>query len=274
MGCARSRPPVDGIVTYLVVATVALLASGLTLFSGFGLGTLLLPAFALFFPIEIAVGATAVVHLANNLFKLALIGRHADRRSVIAFGGTALIGAVIGAWLLGRLAGLPDLLQYSLGGRSFSMTWAGSAIGGLILIFAVLELAPAAERLAFPRRWLPLGGLVSGFFGGLSGHQGALRSAFLIQSGLSKEAFIGTGVACAVIVDVARLLVYSTAIVAGRSTLLQPDVAGPVVVATLAAFAGAFIGVRLLGKVTLRGIRRLVGGLLCLLGVALVLGWL
>ncbi len=58
----------------MLVCLVALLASGLTLFSGFGLGTLLLPAFALFFPVEIAVAATAIVHLINNLFKLLLVG--------------------------------------------------------------------------------------------------------------------------------------------------------------------------------------------------------
>lgn len=44
----------------------ALVVSGLTLFSGFGLGTLLMPAFAVFFPVEVAVAATAVVHLATN----------------------------------------------------------------------------------------------------------------------------------------------------------------------------------------------------------------
>ena len=147
----------------MVAAFLAVLRIGgvaVPLFSGFGLGTLLLPAFALFFPVEVAVGATAVVHLANNLFKLTLVGRHADRASVIAFGGAALIGAMLGALLLGRLTGLPDLLEYNLGGRTFSMTWARSLVGALILIFAVLELAPAAERLAFPRRFLPVGGLV------------------------------------------------------------------------------------------------------------------
>ena len=35
---------------YLLVCTAALLVSGLTLISGFGLGTLLTPVFALFFP--------------------------------------------------------------------------------------------------------------------------------------------------------------------------------------------------------------------------------
>jgi len=40
------------------------------LLSGFGLGTLLLPVFALFFPLPVAIAATALVHLANNFFKL------------------------------------------------------------------------------------------------------------------------------------------------------------------------------------------------------------
>ena len=58
------------IVQYIVLYLAALAVSGLTLFSGFGLGTLLMPVFAIFFPIEIAVAMTAVVHLANNLFKV------------------------------------------------------------------------------------------------------------------------------------------------------------------------------------------------------------
>ena len=70
-------------MSYLIVCTVALVASALTFFSGFGLGTLLLPTFALFFPIDHAVALTAVVHFLNSLFKLALAGRHADRRVVL-----------------------------------------------------------------------------------------------------------------------------------------------------------------------------------------------
>ena len=40
---------------YLIICLCAFLASGLTLFSGFGLGTLLLPVMALFFPIDAAI---------------------------------------------------------------------------------------------------------------------------------------------------------------------------------------------------------------------------
>jgi len=61
------------LVQYVVLCLAALAVSGLTLFSGFGLGTLLMPVFAIFFPIEIAIAMTAIVHLANNIFKLALV---------------------------------------------------------------------------------------------------------------------------------------------------------------------------------------------------------
>lgn len=67
------------LMEYLVICLSALVASGLTLFSGFGLGTILLPVFAIFFPIDVAVALTAIVHLLNNFFKLMLLGKHADK---------------------------------------------------------------------------------------------------------------------------------------------------------------------------------------------------
>src|SRR5512134_2033325 len=92
---------------FVIVGAAALLVSILTLFSGFGLGTLLMPVFALFFPVEVAVAQTAVVHFANNLFKLVLFGRQADRRAVLAFGGPAFLASLAGAGLLVGLSELP-----------------------------------------------------------------------------------------------------------------------------------------------------------------------
>jgi uncharacterized protein len=60
----------------VLICLTAFLAAGVTLFSGFGLGTLLMPVFVLFIPIETAIALTAVVHLFNNLLKLILLGRY------------------------------------------------------------------------------------------------------------------------------------------------------------------------------------------------------
>src|SRR5690606_4330264 len=197
-------------MSYLIICTVALLASALTFFSGFGLGTLLLPAFVLFFPIEQAVALTAVVHFLNSLFKLGLTGRHADRQVVVRFGLPAIVMSFLGAWVLIWLAGIAPVFSYPAFGRLVAVTPVKLVVGLLLLLFASLELLPRFRNLSFGARYMPLGGLLSGFFGGLSGMQGALRSAFLARAGMTKEAFIATCVVIACLIDFSRLAIYST----------------------------------------------------------------
>jgi uncharacterized protein len=249
---------------FLIIPLVALAASGLTLVSGFGLGTLLLPAFAVFFHLDAAVAMTAVVHLLNNLFKLALLGRKANRGVVVRFGLPAIVAALAGARLLSELGEYPPLATHAHG----EITWVKLVVGVLMVAFAVVELRSGRGGRTFDRRYLPLGGLVSGFFGGLSGHQGALRSAFLVRAGMTKEAFIATGVVIACLIDVSRLSIYAAHFQAeglrDNATLL--------VVATLAAFVGASVGNRLVRKVTLRVVQTVVSVMLVAIGVALAAG--
>jgi len=257
---------------YLVVCTVALVVSGLTLFSGFGLGTLLMPAFALFFPVPVAVAATAVVHLANNVFKVFLVGRHADWDAVLRFALPAAAAAFAGAWLLNLFADIPALATYELAGREHRITVLKIIVAALIIIFAMFDLLPALRKLTFGRRYLIPGGLLSGFFGGLSGHQGALRSAFLINAGLGKEAYIGTTVIASVIVDVARLFVYGLAFFSLGSQHLTAATGYLVAAACAAAFVGAFAGSRLIGKLTLSFVQYLVAAMLIASGIAMATG--
>lgn len=259
---------------YLIICTTALAVSAVTLFSGFGLGTVLMPAFALFFPLPAAIAATAVVHLANNLFKLALVGRAADWSVVLRFGVPAAIAAVGGAGALVVFAGLGAVAEYELFGQRFAVTPLKLTIGLLIVLFAALELSRVFAALAIPARYLPLGGALSGFFGGLSGNQGAFRSAFLIKAGLDKTAFIATGVVSAVMVDAVRLAVYGASYFTTRFEALPKDLLGLVTAATLAAFLGAFIGARLLEKATLRAVQLIVAVCMIGIGSGLAAGWL
>lgn len=257
-------------MSYLVICIVALLASALTFFSGFGLGTLLLPAFALFFPIEQAIALTAVVHFLNGLFKLVLVARHADWGTVLRFGVPAIAASFIGAWLLVWLAGIAPTLSYSAFGQSMSVTPVKLVIGLLLLLFASLEISPGFRKLSFGRQHMSYGGLLSGFFGGLSGMQGALRSAFLARAGLTKEAFIGTGVVVASLIDFSRLAVYSTALIK-ESTHFNYGLLGA---AVLAAFLGAAFGNSYLRKMTMPGIQRIVSIMLFAVALGLVTGLL
>ncbi len=254
----------------LVLAAAAFLASWLTFLTGFGLGTLLLPVFALFFPVPVAVAATAVVHLLNNLFKLALVGGRAQWAVAARFGIPALAASFLGATALLRLSSIPPLGHLVLAGAERPIHPLNLVMAGLMVGFALADLAPRAKSIRLDPRWLPIGGLLSGFFGGISGHQGAFRSAFLLRAGLTKEAFIATGVVIAVAVDLARLAVYGTRMpvshLAGRTSLLA--------IATGSAFLGAFLGNRHLAKVSHRSIELAVAGLLLVIAAALALGFL
>lgn len=258
----------------LFVAMLAFFASGLTLFSGFGLGTILMPTFALIMPVEIAIAATAVVHLANNLFKVWLVGGQANSAVLVRFALPAALAAVAGAAVLVHLSDLPVLAQYTALGSEHRIYALPFAIGLLIVVFAFLELSPAFARLSFPRRFLPVGGAIFGFFGGLSGNQGAFRTAFLIKVGLSKEAFIATGVVAAVVVDITRLGIYSLSHLTRDFAAIPEDVWIVVVTATLSAFLGAFAGTRVLRKVTLRMVQIVVAVAMIVLGAGLASGLL
>lgn len=255
---------------FIIVGAVAFIASGLTLYSGFGLGTILLPAFALFFPAATAVAATGAVHLLNNLFKGGLVGRQANWRTVLAFGLPAIPGAIAGALLLDLLSEQPAF-HWSVFGYGFTPSAAGVVIGGCLIAFAILELLPWFQKLSAPPRMMPIGGLLTGFSGGLTGQQGAFRSMFLLKSGLPPAHYIATGTMIAILIDLSRLPTYAAAF--SIETLPLSGRGGALIACgTLCAFAGAWLGARYMKKATIGVIRSLVVTLMVLIGAGLVLG--
>jgi uncharacterized protein len=250
---------------YFIIAIVAAAASLLTFFSGFGLGTILLPIFACFFSLEVAVALTGVVHFLTNLFKISLLGKKINYEVLARFGIPAFFMAILGAWLLSHVQN--DAIFVWNNGH-FKITWLKITMSILMLFFALFELIPFLKNLAFEKKYLSLGGLLSGFFGGFSGHQGALRSAFLIRYGLEKETLIATGVAIACIIDLSRLSVY-------YRNFLSADLFSHwqlISVATFSAFVGAFMGNKFLKKATLSNIQNTVAIGLILMAIALGIG--
>ena len=77
-----------------IISLAAFIVAILTFFSGFGLGTILTPVFMIFFPVELAIGLTGIVHFFDNIFKLILVGRNADKAVLFRFGIPAVIAAI------------------------------------------------------------------------------------------------------------------------------------------------------------------------------------
>jgi uncharacterized membrane protein YfcA len=245
------------ITEYLILALLSFFAGGLTLFTGFGLSTILLPVFVIFFPVAIAVPSTAIVHFLNNFYKLFIYFKQINTRILLRFGLPALLASIIGAFLLQKLSSNERNLEVIL--------------GILIISISFMEMFPAIRNLKIGIKWAPLGGVISGFFGGLSGHQGLFRSAFLVKSGLSKNGFIATGVGIAVLVDITRLSVYGSTIFT-TSIISSNEFWLPVIISTTSALFGVSLATDLVKKMTIDVIRNMVFGLIFISGILLILG--
>ena len=221
-----------------------------------------MPVVAVFFPVEIAIAMTAMVHLVNNLFKAAPLGKEANCFVLLSFGIPAVATAFLGALVLGWLSDALSELNY------MHVSLLKLVVGMLILGFVVLELSPKFSSISLDKKYLPLGGAVSGFFGGLSGHQGAFRSMFLLKAGLGKEAFVATGVVLAVMVDLSRMLVYGWGMTSQFDSIEWPLV----ISASIAAFIGAYFSSKLLKKVTIRPVQIMVSVLLVVVSLGLMSG--
>ena len=253
---------------YVFILLIATLGSGLSFFSGFGFGTMLLPVMALFFDLQTAVFATAIVHFLNNVFKLTLVGKYAHWKTVIQFGIPSAVGAFLGAEALNYLAHLQQPLHFEFWIIETNTTFLGVTMGFVLILLAAMEYSNALVRVNKAPRILWLGGVFSGFFGGLSGQQGAIRSAFLMNHFEDKQVFIGTRAALAFIVDAVRIFTYA----ASFQLFLQHEIYLPMAIALIGGMSGALIGNKFLKKTSIEWIRKTVMVFLFVMGTLMIAG--
>ena len=102
-------------------------------------------------------------------------------------------------------------------------------------------------------------------FGGLVGNQGGIRAAALLGFKLRPRQLVATATASALLVDAARVPIYfmsaGSAIAQGTRLWL---------VVSVGVSVGTLIGVPVLSRIPERMYRRLVGGLLLVLGLTLL----
>lgn len=252
----------------VILILISFGASWLTFFCGFGLGTMLTPVFYMLFKdLEIAIAATTVVHFLNNVFKFVLMKKSVNWKVAIPFGLAAIPAAFIGASLLVNYTDF-SIVHYSLFGSTKEIFALNLTFGIILIGFALIELIPSWS-IAFSKQKLWIGGAISGFFGGLSGHQGALRTAFLVKYQLKKEVFIATGIVVALTIDIVRSSVYFTNLDIEFSNKWIY-----ILVSLIAALAGAISGKYFLKKIKLNTLNVIVSIAMLLFGLTLALGFI
>jgi uncharacterized protein len=230
------------------LAVVAVLSGATAAVVGFGIGSLLTPLLALRVGMPAAIAAIALPHAAATALRFWRLRATVDWKVIHRFGLLSAAGGLAGALLYARL-----------GGRELTFTLAGllilTGLSSLTGIMRRLSSAPAAGLL----------GALSGFFGGLAGNQGGLRSAALLAFQLPPVTFVATATATALLVDAARTPIYLWR--AG------PDLLAlwlPITVATVGVLGGTVLGERILLGMSADRFRRVVSLAILALGALLL----
>ena len=231
------------------VLIVGVLSGATASVVGFGIGSLMTPLLAIRFGTTTAVALVTLPHAVATAVRCWRLRAHVDRRVLLRFGLLSAIGALSGALTYTRL-GTGALTR---------------VLGGLLILTAVAQLTGWASR------WQPHGfavalfGFGSGFFGGVAGNQGGLRSAALTAFGLSPLGFVATATATGLLVDAARTPVY---VWHSGSVLLTLWV--PILVATAGVLVGTVVGERVLMGLSPRRFGQTVGVAIGALGMWLL----
>jgi hypothetical protein len=232
------------------VLSVAVLAGGIATVSGFGIGSLLTPIFALKIGTGLAVAGVSVAHFLGTALRFWLWKRHINRKVLFTFGLTSATGGLLGA-----------LLHNVFGNEILTV------IFGCLLVFAGISgLTGLSDQwvLNGPGAWFA--GALSGVFGGLVGNQGGIRSAAMIGFGLKGKEFVATATAIALAVDVARLPVYVFSY--GKNLF---DIWPLVAIASAGVLIGTEIGVLMARNISEGLFKRIVSGFIMLVGLFIVI---
>ena len=213
----------------LLVAIGSFLAAALTVPAGFGLSTILTPLVLLLMGPHEAVAVVAVVHGAHNAGKFAALKESVDFEAFRRYGVWLVLGAILGAVLQNEVPQKPLL----------------ALIGAFLVSLPLLSMSEGWTGYRIPEANDSLGGFGSGFMGGLTGHQGALRAMFLTRRLPDKMTYAATASVLALCVDLSRVPVY---------LLFRYDEMSQHAALTLVLVISALIGVRV-GKTWLERLK-------------------
>jgi len=224
---------------------VAILAGAVAAVSGFGIGSLLTPILLLSMPAAHAVAILAIPHAAATSIRWLRLRADVHRPTFRQFGIASAAGGLAGAALQSQLASPALTLVLAL----------------LLFLAGITELLERRVPLPQTPFWRLFGGTLSGIFGGLVGNQGGIRAAALLGFQLPPRQLVATATASALLVDAARVPIYflSAGDVIGRTAPLW-------LIMSFGVILGTFLGVPVLTRMPEATYRRILGGLLVVLG--------
>ena len=243
----------------LYISLLTLIAATAGTITGFGTSTLMIPVLVILFPPVGAIFLVAIIHWFGNIWKVALFRSGFNMRLLLLFGVVGLVTSYLGAYIsLGANEQiLLRLLGVFLAGYALFVMFSGkfSAKGGPASGWKV----PAGNITALS------GGALSGFFAGMFGIGGAIRSMFLSAFDLPKAVYIATAGAIGLLVDSTRIITYFT----GGATLPRELWYGLILFIPV-SFLGAQIAKKVVDRIPQNKFRIVIAVFLLAIGIKLI----
>lgn len=195
--------------------------------AGFGSSTIFLPIALFFFDFRTALILVAIFHMSGNIGRIAFFRHGFDKALLLRFGIPSVMFTIMGALLVDHMP--QHLLKLTL--------------GIFLIIYVTLSIFRSGFSVQPTQKNTLLGGSISGFFAGLIGTGGALRSSFLTSYDLEKSVYISTAAAISLAVDISRIPVYLA------SGYLPQEYYYFIPLLFLTAITGSFLGKRIVSRV-------------------------
>jgi hypothetical protein len=232
----------------LVLLTLAAAVVGTV--SGFGMSMIMIPVLALFLPPVQAIFLVAIIHWFVDLWKIALFRRGFNFKLFALFGVTGVVASYLGA-------------SVSLGANTTLLL---RLLGVFLTAYALFLIFKSRFKISAGNATAVSGGALSGFFAGMFGVGGAIRSVFLSSFNLPKASYIATIGAIGVLIDSSRIITYAVG-----GTTLPNTIWLTFTILVPISLLGAEIGKKLVDRIPQEQFRRVVAVFLFVVGIKLLL---
>lgn len=182
---------------YFYIFLVAFIAFALSMVCGGGAGLLLIPVLGYVLPAAQVPAALSVGTSISAITKLYLFFRQINWHIVKHFLPAALLGVLIGAWLLSYLAPMYIELCMAL-----------FLVSNLPSVFKKPSTAHTTQR-RYSTHFLTFIGLLAGFISALTGAVGVLFNGVYLRYGLTKEEIVATRAANEIYLHLVKLCLYA-----------------------------------------------------------------
>ena len=231
------------------LAVGAIVASTIGGVAGFGTGVIMIPIIAWTMGVKATVPVLTVAMLLGNSARVWFSRREIDGHVVAAFLVGAIPTGIVGALLYSRIEG----------------QWISRILGVFLLSAVPLRRLLSAHDVRVRLTHFPVIGGVFGFISALTGATGPVMSPFFLGYGLRRGAYIATDALCTVGTYVTRGIVFQ------RYDLMTAPIVAVGLYMGVVMIAGAWLGRRLLDRMSERTFLKIVEALIVLAGLQFLL---